>query len=79
MSLFVVDEEGGAANDVAEERWENAKEDELSVRVEVSRWQESRALVFHQGGSHGPGDQDVDASQSHRPADFGAFVNLVLF
>ena len=33
-------------------------------------------MWLYQGGSHGPNDQDVNASQPHRPAYLFFFVNL---
>ena len=60
-----MDKEEAASEDVAEKGGQDANKEELSVRVEVRGWQESGLPVFHQGGGHGPGDQDVDASQTH--------------
>ena len=76
VSLLVVEEEEGASDEVGEEGGQDADKGELSVGVEVRSWQESRVLVFHQIGGHGPGDQDVDACHAHRPADFSTFTNL---
>ena len=59
----------------------DAKEEEFRVCCEVGVLQEPEAPVLKrvdQGGGHGPGEEDVEASQAHRPADFGASVNLVL-
>ena len=78
---LVVDEEEEASEDMAEKGGEDAKEEELRVCCEVGVLQEPEAPVLKwvdQGGGHGPGEEDVESSQNHRPADFGASVNLVL-
>ena len=68
MSLLIVDEEKSASDDMAEKGWDDANKEELRMWCEVGVLQEPEASFLKrvdQGGGHGPGDQDVDASHAH--------------
>ena len=69
MAALVEEEEQAATSKM---RSQGANEKELNV-YSVVEW----VLVLHQSCSHGPGRQDVEASEDQGPADLSSPVDLL--